>query len=93
MLQDLNRLVLLNMISTAQAAVVGRNLKTMLDALRQRADGPRGSGLPQDAVTALWRDNPQVLSLLESFLSDSDEQIDWLAGQAREADGDVDEQA
>jgi hypothetical protein len=75
MLMRLNGMVTLGMISPAQANVIQRNLRTMLDVQLKRAR-VEGGGQSADALVDLCRTDPRLLNLLEGFLSD--EQMQWL---------------
>jgi hypothetical protein len=86
MLMKLNGMVTLGMISPAQANVIQRNLRIILDVQNQRARVD-GGGQSTQALADLCRTNPHFLNLLEPFLDD--QQMDWLMKSIRE---DSDEQ-
>jgi hypothetical protein len=65
----LNSLVMLNVISTAQANTIHRSLRTILDIQLKRTQG-QPQELPQEALADLCRSDPQILNLLEPFLPD-----------------------
>jgi hypothetical protein len=69
MLMKLNRLVVLKVISTAQANTIQRSLRTMLDIQMKRTQG-QPHELPQEALADLCRSDPSILNLLEPFLPD-----------------------
>jgi hypothetical protein len=85
MLQQLNGLVALNLLSTAKAAVMHRNLRTILEVQLRRSQAGTGE-LPQEDLAELCRQNPRLLSILEGFLTD--EQVRWLTGRVTEDDND-----
>jgi hypothetical protein len=82
LLMQLNGLVTLGMVSPAQANVMQRNLRTILDVQRQKSRADSG-GQSTQALADLCRTNPQLLNLLEPFLSDG--QVEWLMKSMREA--------
>ncbi len=82
MLMQLNGLVMLGMITSAQANVLQRNLRTILDVQRQKSRADSG-GQSTQALADLCRTNPQLMNLLEPFLSDA--QMEWLMKSIREA--------
>jgi hypothetical protein len=82
MLMQLNGLVTLGMISPAQANVLQRSLRTILDVQRQKSRADSG-GQSTQALADLCRTNPQLMNLLEPFLSDA--QMEWLMKSIREA--------
>jgi hypothetical protein len=63
MLLKLNGLVMLNVISTAQANTIQRRLRAILDTQLKRAQWQLKQ-LPQEALAELCRSNPQILNLL-----------------------------
>lgn len=77
MLLHLNGLVTIKMLSTSEATVIQRNLRTILDVQLKRTQGGQ-DGLPQEALAELCRADPHILDLLEPLLSD--EQVQWLMG-------------
>lgn len=81
MLQQLNGLVALNLLSTAKASVIHRNLRTILEVQLQRSQAGTGE-LPQEDLADMCRQNPRLLSILERFLTD--EQVRWLMDQVTE---------
>lgn len=81
MLLKLNGLVMMNIISAAQASVIQRSLRTLLDIQLKRVPGDR-QGLSQDALAELYRKDPRIVSLLEPFLSE--QQVDWLMGVVKD---------
>jgi hypothetical protein len=83
-LLQLNGLVAVSLLSTAQATVIQRSLRIVLDAQLRRA--PEGTpGLPQEALAELCRHDPRVVEMLEPFLTDA--QVQWLMAQAGEGGG------
>jgi len=80
-LLKLNSLVLMNIITTAQAAVIQRSLSKVLDAQqkRARADQP---GLSEKTLADLCRLDPRVISYLEPFLTE--EQVAHLMGVVKD---------
>jgi hypothetical protein len=80
MLVRLNGLVALKLISSAQATVMQRNLRTILDYHVRQVQGGQ-PGLPQAALAELCRKDPRILNLLEPLLTDA--QVDWLMGDGR----------
>lgn len=81
MLEALNGMVLMRVVSPGVASVIGRNLKTMLEALRQQAATGQGDGLSQETLETILHDAPHLVGLLEPFLTD--EQIDWVLQRAK----------
>ena len=60
MLLQLNSAVVLGVISTEQANVLHRNLRTMLDVLSRR-DGRSGGGANPEALVEVCRGAPQLV--------------------------------
>jgi hypothetical protein len=84
MLLKLNGAVTLGVISTKEANVIHRNLKTILDVQLKR--GGRQEGSPtHEALVDLCRREPNILNAIEPFLTD--QQVDWLV---EEISGDPD---
>lgn len=81
MLQQLNSLVMLNVLSTAKAGIIHRNLRTILDVHMRRSQSGAGE-LPQEDLVKLCREQPHLLSILERFFTD--EQLRWLMDQIKD---------
>ena len=77
----LNSLVMMKLISTAQANTIQRSLRTVLDTQMKRTQGQH-QDLPHEALAELCRSDPHILSLLEPFLTD--EQVNWLMGAVKD---------
>ena len=69
MFMKLNSLVMLKVISTAQANTIQRCLRAILDTQLKRAQG-QSQEPPQEALAELCRSNPQILNLFAPFLPD-----------------------
>ena len=75
LLMRLNGLVALGLVAPARANVIQRGLKTILDGLsRERREA--GHVEAQQGLAELCRRNPEMLRMLEPFLTD--EQIAWV---------------
>jgi hypothetical protein len=83
MLLKLNGLVAMRIISTAQATVIQRSLRTILDYQARQAQGGQ-PGLPQEALAEICHEDPRILNLLEPFLTDA--QVDWLMHGRKDSD-------
>jgi hypothetical protein len=81
MLMKLSGMVTLGMVSPAQANVIQRNLRIILDVQNQRARASNG-GQSSQALADICRTNPQLLNLLEPFLDD--QQMAWLMKSVQE---------
>jgi hypothetical protein len=77
MLMGLNGLVMMRIITPAQANVIQRNLAKILDDRHKchRAERPL---LSQETLADLCRQSPQVIALVEPFLTQ--EQLAFLMG-------------
>jgi hypothetical protein len=69
MLMKLNKLVAMNFMSTAQASVIQRGLRTVLDVQLKREQG-QPQELLSETLAELCRSNPHLLNLLAPFLPD-----------------------
>jgi len=81
MLLKLNSLVMMRLITTAQATVIQRSLQTILQIQTNRASGGR-EGLSQEALAELCQMNPRIVNWLEPFLTE--EQVNWLMGVVKD---------
>ena len=84
-LVQLNGAVMLKLISSKDASLIQRNLKTILDVHLRRAS-QQDAGVNQEALAELCQRDPQLVNLISPFLSDA--QVDWLMDQVR-ADTDL----
>jgi hypothetical protein len=85
MLMRLNGLVTLNLISTSQASVIQRGLRTILDEVHKRAQNGLG-GLPHEVLAEICRRDPRMIDLLAPLLTD--DQVQWLMGEATDGPDD-----
>ena len=69
-LLQLNSAVAIGAMSTRDAALIHKNLRTVLDVQMKRANR-EDSGPSQEALAELCRDDPRVLSAIEPFLTDA----------------------
>lgn len=68
-LEQLSGLVIMNVISPAKAAIVQRNLRTILD-VHHRGVASKSSVLPEEALVELCQRDPRAVELLAPFLTD-----------------------
>lgn len=78
MLLQLNGAVMLGLMSTKEANVIHRNLKTILEIQTKRGSREEG-GPTHEALIDLCRRDPNILNVIEVFLSD--EQVDWIMNE------------
>lgn len=83
MLLQLNAAVVLGAISTTKANLIHRNLRTILD-VQTKLDSRADTGTNPESLLEACRKNPQLLNVLEPFLSDA--QLDWLMDQISDDD-------
>ena len=67
-LVQLTSAVTIGMISTKEASVIHRNLRTILDVQMKR-EGRGGSDANPEALMELCRRDPRILNVLEPFLT------------------------
>jgi len=84
MFLQLNGLVMMKIITPAQANVIQRGLGKVLDAQQKR--GRAGEELSEETLVDLCRQDPKVIGFLEPFLTE--EQVAYLMGVVKdESDG------
>jgi hypothetical protein len=82
---QLNGAVAIGAMSTKEANLIHKNLRTVLDVQMKRASR-EDSGPSQEALVELCRNDPRVLNVIEPFLTDT--QMEWLMNEVRDdADG------
>ena len=69
MLVQLTSAVTIGMMSTKEANVINRNLRTILDVQMKR-EGRDAGGPSHEALVELCRRDPRTLNILEPFLTD-----------------------
>ena len=79
-LAQLSGAVMLKLISSKDASLLQRILKTIIDVQLKRAS-QQDAGVNQEALAELCQRDPQLVNLITPFLSDA--QIDWLQEQIR----------
>lgn len=77
-LLQLNGAVAIGVMSTKDANLIQKNLKTVLDVQMKRASR-EDVGPSQEALVDLCRRDPRALNAIESFLTES--QLDWLMNE------------
>jgi hypothetical protein len=84
---QLNGAVAIGAMSTKDANLIHKNLRTVLDVQMKRASREE-TGPSQEALLELCRTDPRVLNVIEPFLTDT--QMDWVMGEVADAeDGSV----
>lgn len=78
MLVQLTGAVMTGVVSTSQANLVHRNLRTILEVQLKR-DDRGGQTLDREAIVELCRERPETLRILEPFLTD--DQVAWLLSE------------
>jgi hypothetical protein len=74
-MQQLNGLIMLGLVTPAQANAISRNLTASLNHLTHREKQSKQASVPSEAdIAKLWKQDPATLKLMEPFLSR--EQID-----------------
>ena len=72
---QLNGAVTIGAMSTKEASLIHKNLRTVLDVQLKRANREE-TGPSQEALAELCRDDPRVLNVIEPFVTSS--QLQWL---------------
>jgi hypothetical protein len=67
---QLNGAVMLGLVSTKQASLIQRNLKTVLDT-HLKQDNRDETGPSQEALIDMCRNNPSMLNTIQPFLTDA----------------------
>ena len=84
---QLNGAVAIGAMSTKEANLIHKNLRTVLEVQLKRASR-EDAGPSQEALVELCRNDPRVLNVIEPFLTDT--QMDWLMDAVgNEQDGPV----
>lgn len=72
---ELNGAVAIGAMSSKEANLIHKNLRTVLEVQMKRASRD-DAGPSQEALVDLCRNDPRVLNVIEPFLTDP--QMDWL---------------
>ncbi len=80
-LLELNGAVTMGAISTKEANLIQKNLRTILDVQMKRSNREE-TGPTQEGLVELCRRDPQALNVIESFLTDS--QFEWLMNEVKD---------
>jgi hypothetical protein len=74
-LQQLNGLIMLGLVTPAQANAISRNLTASLNHLSHREKQSKQASVPSEAdIANLWQKDPALFTMMEPFLSQ--QQID-----------------
>jgi hypothetical protein len=76
--------LLMGLMTTSQANIILKTLKIALDMHTKSMNQQAVQGLPHEVLIELLKSRPELVKMLEPYLSD--EQVQWILGQ--EADGD-----
>jgi hypothetical protein len=84
---QLNGAVAIGAMSTKEANLIHKNLRTVLEVQMKRASR-EDTGPSQEALIDLCRNDPRVLNVMEPFLTDA--QMDWIMNEVTgDEDGSV----
>lgn len=75
---QLNGAVTIGAMTTKEATLIHKNLRTVLDVQMKRASR-EDTGPSQEALAELCRSDPRVLNVIEPFVTDA--QMDWLMNE------------
>ena len=75
---QLNGAVTIGAMTTKEATLIHKNLRTVLDVQMKRASR-EDTGPSQEALAELCRADPRILNVIEPFVTDA--QMDWLMNE------------